>query len=162
MDTVYQFNPGYFNLKAYGLANALLQNEIPVMWAIKASKTRTTLGSIDFIANVKRVFPDTSSAANDTLRCGPFIIDSVWVSRALPIIAAYGNNVVVFKLNTGTTIDIRYTLTFKPHLILLNGGGFDTITVHQLTEAGFTSGSYTMQTTGQVFTPTTGYSLASD
>ena len=40
MDTALQSLPGYFNLKAYGLVNALLQNEIPVKWAIKKGKLK--------------------------------------------------------------------------------------------------------------------------
>lgn len=61
MDTLYQKHPGYFNMKAYGLVNELLQNEIPVKWAIKAGKTRTASGSIDFTTTATRIFPDTLS-----------------------------------------------------------------------------------------------------
>ncbi len=166
MDTVYQRVagvPGYFNLKAYGLVNELLQNEIPVKWAIKAGKTRAANAtSIDFTANVTRVYPDTNAASNISFRNGPFIIDSAWVTKALPIIASYGNSIFVYKLNANTAIDVRYNLSFKPRIILLNGNGFDTITVHVLTEAGIAPSTYKLQTTGQIFVPTSGYSLASD
>ncbi len=176
MDTVYQRvpgTPGYFNLKAYGLVNALLQSEIPVMWSIRAGKTRASaFASRDFIANVTRVFPDTNIAATDTFRNGPFIIDSAWVTKALSIISSYGNNVYLYKLNANTSIDIRYNLTFKPYILLLNDTNhqttgppqaFDTITVHVLQEAGFGSNSYYLQIpAGKIFTPAPGYSMISE
>ena len=163
MDTDLQAKPGYFNMKAYGLVNALLRNEIPVMWAIKKGKTRATAAtSTDFTANVIKIFPDTGTAASTAFRCGPFVIDSSWVSKALTVISAFGSNVVVYNLNTSLSVDIRYTLTFKPYLCLLNGGGYDTISSHILTEAGFTTASYKIQSTGQIFTPSQGYSMVSD
>ena len=164
MDTTFQRLPGYFNLKAYGLVNALLQNEIPVKWAIRKSKTRaaTGTGSRDFPANSNRVYPDTSTISTLDFRNGPFIIDSAWVSKALPIISAYGNNVTVYKLNTQTNIDIRYNLTFKPFLVLLNANNYDTLTVQVLNEAGIPSSSYFKQAAGQIFVPSSGYTLASD
>ncbi len=165
MDTVNQKIPGYFNLKSYGLINTLLQNEIPVMWAIKAGKTRTNATTTkDFTASVYRVYPDTSSIISIDFRNGPFIIDSAWVNKALPLITSYANSVVVFRLNSNTNIDIRYTLTFKPYIILLNGSpqSFDSISVHVLQEAGFNAGSFKLQSPGQILVPTSGCSMASD
>ena len=43
-----------FNLKAYGLVSDLLQNDIPVRWAIAAGKAKD---GIDFTAGAKRVAP---------------------------------------------------------------------------------------------------------
>ena len=43
-----------FNLKAYGLVNHLLWDEIPVMWAIKAGKAKD---GIDFTASAARGRP---------------------------------------------------------------------------------------------------------
>ncbi len=160
MDTLNQKLPGYFNLKAYGLANALLQNEIPILWAIKANKAKN---AIDFTASASRVFPDTVAAVSLSFRSGPFIIDTNWVDEALPIIAAFGGNVAVYKLTSNATIDIRYTLTHKPKIALVNSSGFDTITVHVLQEAGFSAASYQLFTPlGQIFNPYSSYSLVSD
>src|ERR1041384_3643809 len=46
MDNTTQGVPGYFNMKSYGLVNQLLQNSIPVKWAIKAGKAKD---SADFV-----------------------------------------------------------------------------------------------------------------
>ncbi len=170
MDTVLQAKPGYFNLKAYGLINALLQNEIPVKWAIKKGKSKNTTSSADFFiadGNATRIFPDTqvviAGAGSIFYYSGPFIIDSSWVSAAIPIIQTYGNSIVVHKLMVNTTIDIRYTLSFKPLIGLLNSNGYDTLTVNELKEAGFYSWCYKLLTpAGSVFNEASTYSLLSD
>lgn len=148
LDTVNQRLPGMFNMKAYGLANALLQAEVPVKWAIRSNKTRASATAmIDFSANVTRVFPDTVNFGTISFRSSAFIIDSAWVNKALSVISSYAisNNVAVFRLNVNTNIDIRYTLTHQPRILLLNSNGFDTIAVRMLNEAGFNPGSYTLQ-----------------
>ena len=170
MDTILQAKPGYFNLKSYGLVNALLQNEIPVKWAIKKGKQKNGINSADFLiadGNATRVFPDTqiviTGAGTIYYYSGPFIIDSNWVDEALPIINSFGNNVVVHKLTVNTTIDIRYTLTFKPLVALINSNGYDSVTVNEMQEAGISSSSYKLTLpAGTVFNESTIYSLLSD
>lgn len=163
MDTNFQKRPGYYNLKAYGLVNELLQNEIPVRWAIKAGKTRTSLGSIDFSANVTRVYPDTAALGALAFRSSSFIIDSAYADTAFTIIKNYGNNIAVFRLNNTTNIDIRYTLTHKPRILLLNSSGYDTIAVKYLVEAGISPSSYSLQTpSGSGFNPSGNWSLISE
>ena len=175
MDTAHQSVPGYFNLKAYGLINALLQNEIPVKWAIKKGKTKPiVLGApkdgFDFtvVANaVKRIFPDTAVISlKDTFYCGPFIIDSSWANTAIPIIRSFGNNVVVQQVLIASTTDIRYTLSFKPLIGLFvdtagaTASGTDTIMRYQLQEAGFYSWNYKLLTpAGVIFNQSSVYSL---
>ena len=163
MDTTMQKRPGYFNLKAYGLVNTLLQNEIPVMWSIRATKSRTAGGSLDFAAVTTRVFPDTVSMGAQYFRCGPFIVDSAWVSKAWPVITAFGNNVHVFRVDANFNADIRYTLTHKPRILLLNTEGYDTIAVKMLQEAGFDAGNYRLQTpSGSGFNPAGNWSVISE
>ncbi|MBL7924456.1 MAG: DUF11 domain-containing protein [Bacteroidia bacterium] len=163
MDTLNQRRPGYFNLKAYGLVNTLLQNEIPVKWVIKSGKTRTSAGSIDFTANLTRVFPDTASLGTLPLRSGAFVIDSAWLPQALPLIAAYANDVIVYRFNANVNLDVRYTLTHKPRILLLNSMGFDTIAVKYLQEAGFDPGSYKLQLpAGSGLDPNGNWSLISE
>lgn len=166
MDTLYQRLPGLFNLRAYGLANALLQAEIPVKWAIKSNKTRASASSmIDFSANVTRVYPDTANMGSIAFRSSAFIIDSSWVSKATNVLSSFAlsNNVAVYRLNANTSIDIRYTLTHKPTILLLNSNGFDTIAVRMLQEAGFNSASYTLQMPANTpFNPLGNWSLISD
>jgi uncharacterized repeat protein (TIGR01451 family) len=160
MDTTFQKRPGFFNLKAYGLVNELLRNEIPVMWAIRATKTRTSGGSIDFSATTTRIFPDTANMGAQFFRSGAFIIDSTWVNNAWPIITAFGNNVNVYKTTAATTADIRYTLTHKPSILLLNSEGYDTIAVKVMQEAGINPASYRLQTpTGSALNSSGNWSL---
>ncbi len=168
MDTTSQKLLGYFNLKAYGLVNYLLQNEIPVKWAIRSNKTKTaTVTGIDFSASCSRVYPDTTTASTISFRGGPFIIENSWVSTALPFITAFeaanGNKIAIYKLASATTMDIRYTLTFKPRIFLTNHQNYDSITVSTLTEAAYSASCYTLKTpAGQVFNETTKYSLIGD
>ena len=163
MDTVMQKRPGYFNMKAYGLVNTLLQNEIPVMWAIKSAKSRTAAGSVDLTATTTRIFPDTVSMGTQAFRCGPFIVDSSWVNKAWPLIQSYGNNVHVYRVDANFNADIRYTLSHKPRILLLNTEGYDTIAVKMLQEGGFDAGSYRLQTpAGTGFNPAGNWSLISE
>ena len=163
MDTVLQKKPGYFNMKAYGLVNFILQNEIPVMWAIRTTKTRTAGGSFDYAAITTRISPDTLSMGAQYFRCGSFIIDTPWVSKVWPIIQAFGNGVHVYRADANFNADIRYTLTHKPRILLLNTEGYDTIAVKMLQEAGFDAGSYKLQTpAGSGFNPTGNWSLISE
>ena len=62
MDNVNQGNAGgtTFNLRAYGLANLFLQNNIPVKWAIKPGKAKD---DVDFSANVTRISGGGGSVA---------------------------------------------------------------------------------------------------
>lgn len=160
MDTINQKRPGFFNLKAYGLVNELLQNEIPVRWAIKPGKAKN---AVDFAASATRIYPDVGPTAVTNFSHGPFIIDSAYIALATPIILAYGNNVHVFRLEVNTNINIRYNLTFKPKIALINTGGYDTIAVRQLQEAGISSSTYELfMPSGQSFNPTKSYSTISE
>jgi hypothetical protein len=83
MDTTCQ-DSGMF--KAYGLVYQLLQNGIPVDWAIKAPKS---YGDIDFSASTMRTITDDGfghSTFAARYRGGPFIVDSDHYDRALPIV----------------------------------------------------------------------------
>ncbi len=163
MDTNNQKLPGYFNMKAYGLVNELLQNEIPVRWAIRSGKSRTLAGSIDFSGNVTRVFPDTTNLGVISFRCGAFIVDSAWVALARPVIAAFGNSVQIYRINTNLSIDIRYTLCHKPRILLLNSSGYDTSAVKALQEAAIHPSSYQLQLPkGSPFNPNGNWSLLSE
>lgn len=66
-------------------------------------------------------------------------------------------------MDVDATIDIRYTLTHKPRILLLNASGYDTIAVHMLTEAGFNPNSYRLQTpAGTPFNTGGNWSLLSE
>ncbi|MBT8220470.1 MAG: DUF2341 domain-containing protein, partial [Bacteroidia bacterium] len=120
-----------FNLRAYGLVNELLQNEIPVYRAIRSGKFKDEL---DFSVNVDPVHPNTTFIPSGVTRdfiAGPFVIHLSNVAAADPIISAfnaahdptYHDNVKVYKTNANETIEFRHRLNFKPAVLLLNNGG---------------------------------------
>lgn len=124
MDNTKQNIGANFNLKAYGLVNHLLQNGIPVLWAIKSGKTKDTN---DFTVNAKRIKPTAISTASLGFAGGPFIVRQENAAAALPLITAFGNNVAVYETTASASIDIRYTLTHKPLIAvgLANGSNSD-------------------------------------
>ena len=96
MDNAHQALSGTpFNLRAYGLVNALLHTNIPVKWAIAAGKAKD---GIDFAAEAQRLLPTTLAASNFSLRSGPFIVHRDFTNRALPVMSAYGAGVAVFRV----------------------------------------------------------------
>ncbi len=111
MDNAKQSLTAPFNLRAYGLVNDLLQNNIPVKWAIRAGKAKD---GTDFTAEARRVAPSVLAPAVLAFSGGPFIVHESYAAPALARIAAFGGNVAVYELTRDTTIDIRHDLTFKP------------------------------------------------
>lgn len=111
MDNTNQAVGTPFNLKAYGLANRLLQNGIPLLWAIKADKTKD---AVDFSAAARRILPTAIASTTVNFAGGPFIVHPSYNQQAAPFINAFGNNVAVFRLTNATVVDVRYTLVHKP------------------------------------------------
>ena len=116
MDNTYQAVVAPFNKRAYGLVNNLLQNKIPVKWAIRAGKAKD---EIDFSATASRIAPSAQAAALRDFKAGPFIVHKAFAALALARITAFGNNVAVYQLTQDVTVDVRYTLTFRP-LVAIN------------------------------------------
>ena len=86
MDTINQKNvSGYYNLKSYGLVNEILQNEIPVMWIIKNSKSKN---AADFTASA-RIFNSLSKSCRESLF--PFLLLNIInnIKNFIYIITAY-------------------------------------------------------------------------
>src|SRR5688500_13147858 len=121
MDNVHQGNAAgtTFNLRAYGLANLMLQNGIPVKWAIKPGKAKD---DVDFSANVTRIAGTAGDAgpANVSFAGGPFIItrdyDTPFVQGLIANFNTGGAPVTVYRTNADASVDIRYTLTHKPKI----------------------------------------------
>ena len=65
----------------------LLQNGVPVRWAILETKTATT--DVDFAVTSVRDKRTNTALGAWSYRGGPFIIDSADAARALPIISAW-------------------------------------------------------------------------
>ncbi len=118
MDNTLQNIVAPFNVKAYGLANKLLQSGIPLKWAISATKVKD---GIDFSGTAKRIFPTTAAAAPLSFKAGPFIVHRDFANIARTAITAFntsypGNNVAVYETTAATTADVRYDLKFKPQI----------------------------------------------
>ena len=142
MDNIYQSivpaGQGPFNLKAYGLLNEFLQEGIRVKWVIRAGKERD---DIDFTAVAARVAPNVIAATSMDFRGGPLIVPDTVLPCGLStaeIIAAFGNNVAVYRLTQNTTVDVRYELTHRPKIAVFNNGGNEQIHAKILDAAGVT------------------------
>ena len=104
--------------KAYGLVYKLLQNDIPVKWAVVDGKSLTT----DIDVSVSNVKDKRTNAALGAwaYRGGPFIIDSSHAAAASPIITAWwaanSNFPNVHVAQAGFSADVRLNLTRAPRI----------------------------------------------
>lgn len=164
MDNVYQSivpaGQAPFNLKAYGLVNAFLQNGIPVKWIIKSDKQRD---DIDFTAVAERVAPSSIAASSINFRGGPFIVPDTVLpcgQTTMEIINSFGNNVAVYQLTSSTTVDVRYTLTHRPKIAVFNNGGNQHIHTKILNAAGI--GNYDVMDAAHIESLKNCYTFASE
>jgi len=137
MDNTNQSIVAPFNLKAYGLVNQILQNNIPVKWAIRSGKAKD---AADFTASAFRISPSVTATASVSFAGGPFIIHRDNTNAVRALITAFGNNVAVYQLVTNTPMDIRYNLGFRPTVAINTVNG--TIHGNLLTFAGITNFTY--------------------
>ena len=104
--------------KAYGLVYRLLQNGIPVRWAIKEAKTAIT--DVDVSASSVRDKRTGTALGAWDYRGGPFIIDSADAAAALPIITAWwaanGNQPNVHEALAGFNANVNVTLRSAPRI----------------------------------------------
>ncbi|MEP7074933.1 MAG: carboxypeptidase-like regulatory domain-containing protein [Acidobacteriota bacterium] len=142
---------GAFNLRAYGLVNRLLQNNIPVKWAIKFNKA--TKDTTDFTATVTRVAGnDGVGSGSVNFAGGPFIVAPEYAALALAQVTAFNNlvggttdDVTVYQVTTQSVADIRYTVVHKPKIAVgPDGGNFGTgVDQAVFAEAGIPTTDYT-------------------
>lgn len=126
MDNAWQSTNGSFNLKAYGLAVALLNNKVPLRWAIRSGKGKD---EVDFTAQATRILPRAAAlpVAARAFRAGPLLVlprDTAGV-RALAVAfnAAQNTAVNVYEIREPLTVDVRYVLNQRPVAAILNDGG---------------------------------------
>src|SRR5262249_27346090 len=119
MDTTYQDN-GMF--KAYGLVYRLLQNGVPVRWAIGNPKTPDLFNGVDFQATTIDRYTATPIGAPYSYRGGPFIIDSADGAVADPIITAWrtanAGQPTIHQATATFTANIDITLRSAPRIAL--------------------------------------------
>ncbi len=159
MDNTWQLQSGYFNLKAYGLVNYLLQNNVPVKWAIRAGKLKD---EIDFSADAQRIRPSVGFSNWYDFKCGPFIVDSSHAAAAKTLAAAFGGSVAVYQLTANKSIDIRYTLNFKPKIAVCNNGGTQAVFIDVLTAASMNNASWVTVVPASQVVPFCGYTFVSE
>jgi len=153
MDNAHQNIGTVFNVKAYGLVHALLQNDIPVKWIIKTGKAKD---AADFIATAGQIYPTVVAAATQTFVASEFVVDSFYLDHsfyaggqtATQVISAFAttNNVAVYKLTADVAVDVRYTLNHRPKIAVFSNGGNEAIQTAMLVSAGITN--YFVQNAG--------------
>jgi hypothetical protein len=115
MDTR-QNSGGVFNLACYGAVINLLYNNTPVYWAIRAGKGKD---EADFIALTSPVLPKANQTVTyNSYSGGPFIVPAQYAASAIPLIQAWDSTIVVHKLATAASIDVRHYLLHKPFVFL--------------------------------------------
>jgi uncharacterized repeat protein (TIGR01451 family) len=123
MDTDTTGNHALFNQnlgmwKAYGLVYRLLDNGIPVHWAIAEGKTSTS--DVDFSVSSVSDRRTGTALGSWSYRGGPFIIDSANVAAAMPIISAWwaarANLPNVHVAATSFSADVNVTLRSPPRI----------------------------------------------
>ena len=146
MDNTNQSNPGYFNLKSYGLITSLLNVSKRVRWVIKSGKSHD---GIDFSVVAERVFPTSATSSLKDFKSGPFVIfvnDTSGVGAAINAFNSTqttSNKVNVYRTTTDVSVDVRYDLQgYKPKAAILNDGGKASIHVKYLTNASIPSVNY--------------------
>ncbi|MBS1634476.1 MAG: PKD domain-containing protein [Bacteroidetes bacterium] len=146
MDNTHQALVAPFNLKAYGLVHALLQNDIPVKWIIKSGKAKD---AADFVATAGQIYPTTSAAASQTFIASAFAVDSFWTDHAYypggltatQVMTSFAitNSVSVYQLTADVAVDVRYTLNHRPKIAVFSNGGNEAIQTTMLDAAGVTN-----------------------
>jgi hypothetical protein len=126
LDNAWQSSGGQFNLKAYGLAVHLLNNKVPLRWAIRAGKGKD---EADFTAQAARVLPRTAALPPTAraFRAGPLLVLPRDTAGVRALVAAFNvaqsTAVNVYEIGEALTVDVRYVLNQRPVAAILNDGG---------------------------------------
>jgi hypothetical protein len=106
--------------KAYGLVNRLLQNGIPVNWAIKPFSSPKSFNDIDFTVTTVTDKRTGTSIGPWDYRGGPFIINAADVPAANPIITAWwaanANQPNIHVVGSTTTANVDVVLRSAPRI----------------------------------------------
>ena len=151
-----------FNLHTYGLVYALLENGIPVKWAIRDDKLKD---EADFSALSVQKFPIQGSESEFEYISSAFIIDirdiihesciggsTSLLTEVDKIIQNFGNQVNIYELRETKEIEIRYQINSAPKVAILSGElGFEDAHLNILKEAGFPDDSREILTSQDFF-----------
>ena len=143
-----------FNVKAYGLAIHLLNNNYRLRWIIKPGKTKD---AADFTVNATRFKPTLGTAASLSFKAGPFVIfasDTAGIYQKIDQYnssTASANKVNVYRTNADVTVDVRFDyqingVIWKPKAALLDDGGNADIHQTYMTLAGVPATNFSVET----------------
>ncbi len=114
--TAYNQNNGMW--KAYGLLYRLLDNGVPVSWAINTSKTSTS--TTDFTVSSVKDLRTNTALGGWAYKGGAFVIDSAYATQAKSLITAWWaqnlNLPNVHEANTGFTAEAPVVLRSPPRI----------------------------------------------
>ena len=147
-DITYQAN-GLF--KVYGLVYRLLQNNVPVSWVIKPTKTLCTAttsaaclalpATIDFTVGATDFVTNAAVSPTHGYRGGPFVIDAANAAAAGPIITAWNAalaaalKVTVHRTTAPFTGFVKRQLVAAPTIAMFQDGN-ESIAIAYLNAAG--------------------------
>lgn len=148
MDNTNQANPGYFNLKAYGLAVTLMDYGIKLRWVITAGKIKD---GNDISVVAEKILPVYTAASSKNFKAGPFIIFPEDTATVRVIINSFNNSLAVnnrvniYRTTVSTNVDVRYDLEgIRPKGAIVDDGGNANIHVTYMTNAGIPTVNYTV------------------
>lgn len=148
MDKVNQANPGYFNLKAYGLIVTLQNAGVRLRWIIDSGKVKD---AADITVLAERVYPSFVIAGSTpkSFKAGPFVVFPSDTTTASIIISLFNgtmataNKVNVYRTVAPVTANLRYDLAGnKPKAAILNDGGKGTIQAQYMINASVPASNY--------------------
>ncbi|UEG48686.1 T9SS type A sorting domain-containing protein [Ferruginibacter lapsinanis] len=148
MDKTYQANPGYFNIKTYGLLVNLMNGGIRLRWVIDSGKVH---GAADFSVLAEKITPSFVAAGTTPkdFKAGPFVITPSDTALARLFITIYNNSMTpvnkinVYRTTAPVNVNVRYDLTaVKPKAAVLNDGGKGSIQIAYMTAASIPSTNY--------------------
>ncbi len=151
MDNTNQSNPGYFNLKAYGLIITLLNRNVNLKWVIASGKAHD---AIDFSVNAERLYPTFVASSLRDFKAGPFVIYATDTSGIRSFINTFNNaqtasnRVNIYRTTSPVNVDIRYEMLGNiPKAAILNDGGKAAIQEGFMTNAGIPTTNYAIVST---------------
>jgi hypothetical protein len=153
MDNTNQANPGYFNLKSYGLVITLLNADKKLHWVIKTGKAKD---AADFSVNAEKLFPGFTAAAVKIFKAGPLVIFAADTAGTASVINSFNtplksaNRVNVYRTTEPVAVDIRYDLfsatgiSYKPKAAILDDGGNQAIHMSYMVNASIPVANYSI------------------
>ncbi len=146
MDNTNQVNPGYFNLKAYGLAVTLMDYGRRLRWVITAGKAKD---GTDISVNAEKILPVYAAATVMNFKGGPFIVFAEDTPGVRTVVNNFNNSqpankrVNIYRTTTSTPVDIRYDMNgIRPKAGILDDGGNANIHVTYMENAAIPTVNY--------------------